>query len=245
MSNEIVTVIISVVGGSILGSIGTLIVGKKLKERKSLAYEILSKMSLIDVKDEVKKKIKIQYEEFPADNIFSFKIRIVNDGTAALKDQPILFEFPKGTITLETKIDTKPKMEFGPIAWLKKGEGDFHLERFQIGMMNPKEEVEFDFLTINNVNDAVKVHCKGENLRFHQIDPQKRAQKEKNITNAVFWIPFALFILGGILSLIFKEKKYFEVLAWPLILLLAGGGIILIYVFIIDPIIRFGKQKVT
>ena len=174
MWNDVIKIIL----GAIIGGFTTFFVQKKLKERNSLAYEILSKMSLIDVKDEVKKKIKIEYEEFPANNIYSFKIRLVNDGNVAIKNQPILFEFPKDCHILETKIDTKPRFEFGPITLdekYEKGELDFHLERYIIDMVNPKDEIEFRFLTINNSNDAVKIHCKGENLRFHQIDRKNKS----------------------------------------------------------------------
>ncbi|HKZ21855.1 MAG TPA: hypothetical protein VJ165_01480 [candidate division Zixibacteria bacterium] len=235
MWNDVIKIIL----GAIIGGFTTFFVQKKLKERNSLAYEILSKMSLIDVKDEVKKKIKIEYEEFPANNIYSFKIRLVNDGNVAIKNQPILFEFPKDCHILETKIDTKPRFEFGPITLdekYEKGELDFHLERYIIDMVNPKDEIEFRFLTINNSNDAVKIHCKGENLRFHQIDRKTRAQLLSVITSAGG-------VLFGVAATIVSMEIFQQALTFPTIVSIWFVVIIIILGYMAYFIKRVSKTK--
>jgi len=127
-------------------------------------------MSLIDVKPEVRDKIKIDYDGKPAENIFSFKVRVINDGNVLIKNQPILFEFDKSAKVLVADYNTKPEREFGEI---KRENLDAPNEvKFVIGLLNPKskkEQIEFNFLTIDNKNEEIKLHAKGENLKSHEI----------------------------------------------------------------------------
>jgi hypothetical protein len=166
MSKELVIALISLVGGGVI----TFLITKYFRERKSLAYQIVSKMSLIDVKPEVRDKIRIDYDGKPAENIFSFKVRVINDGNVPIKNQPILFEFDKQAKVLVADYNTKPQREFGEI---KKIDAGVQNEvKFVVGLLNPKskkEIIEFNFLTVDNKDYEMRLHAKGENLKIHEV----------------------------------------------------------------------------
>jgi hypothetical protein len=166
MSKELIIALISLVGGGVI----TFLIAKHFRERKSLAYQILSKMSLINVNPKVRDKIKIDYDGKPAENIFSFKVRVINEGNVPIKDQPILFEFDKEAKVLIADYNTKPEKEFGEIK--REDTGATNEAKFVIGLLNTKskkEQIEFNFITIDNKNDEIKLHAKGENLEFREI----------------------------------------------------------------------------
>ena len=166
MADEIIVVLISVVVGGVV----TFLITKHFKQKKSLAYQIVSKMSLINVNPEVRDKIKIDYDGTPVENIYSFKVRIINDGNVPIKNQPILFQFDKEAKVLVADYNTKPEREFGEI---KRENADVPNEvKFVIGLLNPKrmkEEIEFDFITVDNKSDNLEAISKGENLTFHEV----------------------------------------------------------------------------
>lgn len=166
MSNELIIALISLVGGGVI----TFLITKYFRERKSLAYQIVSKMSLIDVNPQVRDKIKIDYDGKPAENIFSFKVKVINDGNVPIKNQPILFQFDKEAKVLVADYITKPEREFGEIK--KENTGQKNEVKFVIGLLNPKsikEQIEFNFITVDNKSDNLEVISKGENLTFHKV----------------------------------------------------------------------------
>ena len=173
MANEIIVVLISAITGGLI----TFLITKHFRQKKSLAYQIVSKMSLINVRPEVRHKIKIDYDGTSAENIFSFKVRVINDGNVPIKNQPILFEFDKKAKVLVADYNTKPRKEFGEITRANSQDAT-NEAKFIIGLLNPKrmkEQIEFNFITVDNKNDNLEVISRGENLRFHELaEPRSR-----------------------------------------------------------------------
>jgi len=194
MSNELIIALISLVGGGVI----TFLITKYFRERKSLGYQIVSKMSLINVNPEVRDKIKIDYDGKPAENIFSFKVRIINNGNVPIKDQPILFEFDKQAKVLVADYNTKPEKEFGEIK--REDTSATNEVKFVVQLLNPKskkEQIEFDFLTIDNKNDEIKLHAKGENLKVHEVRTSAFAEFGYYLISALL-----IFFFYGLLRLI-------------------------------------------
>ena len=65
MSNELIIALISLIGGGVI----TFFITKYFRERKSLGYQIISKMSLVNVNPEVRDKIKIDYDGTSVENL--------------------------------------------------------------------------------------------------------------------------------------------------------------------------------
>ncbi|MCJ7578740.1 MAG: hypothetical protein MUO91_09850 [candidate division Zixibacteria bacterium] len=213
MSNELIIALISLVGGGVI----TFLITKHFRERKSLGYQIVSKMSLIDVKPEVRDKIKIDYDGKPVENIYSFKVRVINDGNVPVKNQSVLFEFDKETKVLAADYVTKPEREFGEIK--RENTVATNEAKFIIGLLNPKsmkEQIEFNFITVDNRSDNVELISKGENLIFHEVtEPGVRFL-------AVFttlW-PVLMLICVSTLVFIIVLKSYF--LPWGVLFGILG-----------------------
>ena len=166
MWDDIIKILIYLVAGGAI----TFFITKYFRQKKSLAYQIVSRMSLVDVNPEVRDKIKIDYDGTRVENIFSFKVRVINDGNVPIKNQPLLFEFDKEAKILVADYKTKPEKEFGEVK--RENAGALNGSKFIIGLLNPKskrEEIEFNFLTIDNKNDDITLYAKGENLRVREI----------------------------------------------------------------------------
>jgi hypothetical protein len=72
------------------------------RNRKALSYEVISNTSLVVVKDEVKEKLKIFYDEKPVSQLYLSLIRIVNSGNV-----PILASDFTRTLTLSLAEETQ------------------------------------------------------------------------------------------------------------------------------------------
>jgi hypothetical protein len=205
MSNELIIALISLVGGGLI----TFLITRYFREKKSLAYQIVSKMSLIDVNPKVRDKIKIDYDGKPAENIFSFKVRVINDGNTPIKDQPILFEFDKSAKVLVADYNTKPEREFGEIR--RDDTGELNEAKFVIDLLNPKslkEEIEFNFITVDNKNDNIEIISKGENLRFHKVtEPGIRFFRVGKLLTVLGFYVIAILCVLSIHGELIGEKK--------------------------------------
>ena len=195
MSQQVGIVLISVIGTGLI----TFFITRHFREKRSLAYHIASRMSLINVNPEVRHKIKSNYDGRPTENIFSFRVNIINDGNVAIKEQPILFESDRRAKILEADYRTEPEREFGEIT--KVDTGSENEAKFLIGLLNPKskkEQIEFNFLTIDNEDDKIKIHARGENLKIHQIPSVLDQVLALPAASFFFYVIFiALLMFGG------------------------------------------------
>jgi len=163
MEKELLIAFFSLVFGGII----TYILTKHFQEKKSLAYEIITKSSLISISPEIEDKIKIEWDRAQLKNVSLFKVRIINDGNVAVKSQSILFSFELGSWVVDMHYITKPNREFGNIEKIDD-ESLPHEVKIIVDMINPKEEIEFSFLTADTESDLLNVYAKSENLKFHK-----------------------------------------------------------------------------
>ena len=204
MANEIIVVLIAAIAGGIV----TFFITKHFRQKKSLAYQIVSKMSLINVNPKVRDKIKIDYDGTPAENIFSFKVRVINDGNVPIKGQPILFQFDKEAKVLAADYKTKPEREFGEVTRVNKQDAT-NEAKYIIGLLNPKrmkEEMEFNFITVDNKNESLKVMSKGEDLTFHELArPSSRFLADRHIQR---FLSLSAIVLAALLApLVFERGR--------------------------------------
>jgi len=211
------------------GGVITFFITKYFRERKSLGYQIISKMSLVNVNPEVRDKIKIDYDGTSVENLFSFKVRVINNGNIPIKDQAILFEFDERAKVLVADYNTDPPKEFGEIervAGVAANEA-----KFVIGLLNPKskkEEVEFNLLTVDNENDDIEIHAKGENLRVREIPPRSdRIKTSFQIAITVFMIVAGVAMASG-----FFWKEFQQASSIPGLLIAISFPVVLISLII-------------
>lgn len=209
MENELIIVTLSL----ILGGAITYIITKHFREKRSLAYEIFCERSLINISPKIKDKIKVEWDGAPLENVSSFKVRLINDGNVAVKKQPILFLFEEGSWIVDWDYSTKPNREFGHIEKIQEPKNP-HEVKTVVHLMNPKEEIEFSFLTAESKSESLNIYAKGENLRFH-----------KRLGSRVRWdiaslCVFAAFIGSLVWLLVTKDPQTSGVLGYPVIIAL-------------------------
>jgi hypothetical protein len=98
----------------ILGSLIVSLFLLKQRGRKSLTYEILSNISLLSNKEEIKGKLKILFEETPVEDVHLIEIKIINSGNTPIistdYEQSINLTFNKESKILTTEIsETTPR----------------------------------------------------------------------------------------------------------------------------------------
>lgn len=193
MQTELIVVIVS----AILGGVITYILTKHFREKKSLAYEVMCESSLINVSPKIKDKIRIEWDRAEIKDVSSFKVRLINDGNEAIKSQPVLFSFEKGSWIVDWDYATKPDKEFGNIEKIEAEENP-HEVKIVVDLMNPKEEIEFNFLTADSKGDFLRLYAKGEDLRFHRRMGAKSRWR------------IAMFVFSGLMVFLFAVAFVFN-----------------------------------
>lgn len=196
MQNELIIVIVSV----ILGGTITYILTRHFREKKSLAYEIFCERSLINISPKIKNKIKVEWDGAPLQDVSSFKVRLINDGNIAIKKQKILFYFEDGSRIVESDYTTKPEKEFG---YVEEELGDYPPNEltFEIELMNPKDEILFNFLATESKSESLTLYAKGENLRLH-----KRLGPEGRWRRIMVW--YSAVVIPAVICVIILKKVF-------------------------------------
>lgn len=159
--------LMSAIIGGIIGIIGTLLTIYFSKKRLKVSYGKTSISSLMNVSDEIRDKIKIEYENESISNIYSFKVKIQNTGNAVVEKLPILFEFDTNTKILDVDIETIPQREF----IIKKIDDNKKSEiKYEIDFLNPNDQIFVSFLTADNESEYLKLYARAKGLRFYETE---------------------------------------------------------------------------
>src|SRR4030065_2502036 len=100
---------------AIISIVATFLITGHFEKKASLGYQIVSKTSLIEIKPDIRNKIKVIYEDREIDKIYSFKIRVVNYGNVPLRNQKISFQFDAAAEIISDSFITTPGEGFGDI----------------------------------------------------------------------------------------------------------------------------------
>src|SRR4030067_3861140 len=100
---------------AIISIAATFLIPSHFEKRARLGYQLLSKTSLIEIKPDIRNRIKVFYEDKETDKIYSFKVRVVNYGNVALRNQKISFQFDAATQIISDSFVTKPAEGFEEI----------------------------------------------------------------------------------------------------------------------------------
>jgi len=102
-----------------------------------------------------------------------YKFRIQNIGLESINKQPITIVFDENAIIKKLFILTKPEIGFGEIA--------FHIDNnridLKIDLMNPKDSINLELITINNLIDGYKIFGKNDNVILSIFDYKNEKEK--------------------------------------------------------------------
>ena len=221
---------------AVISIAATFLITNHFEKRARLGYQLLSKTSLIEIKPDIRNKIKVFYEDKETDKIYSFKVRVVNYGNVALRNQKISFQFDAAAQIISDSFVTKPAEGFEEI-FHTEGGVQSNKREYVISLLNPLklgDEIVWNFITINNNSDYIKVSARGEGLEFNLFDPiTKNEEVLSGLKGLTVLIAFILGLCLGYMKQAYRTgKKKFSKKFWAL-LLISGvlEFILLIYLF--------------
>src|SRR5574341_1619870 len=207
---------------AILSIIATFIITSYFEKKAGLGYQIVSKTSLVEIKPDIRDKIKILYEDRQIDKIFSFKVRVVNTGNIPLRNQKISFQFDSAAEIISDSFVTSPAEGFGEILPTQTGVLSNKRE-YTISLLNPLkmgDEIIWNFVTINNNSDYIKISARGEGLDFKVFDPiTKNEEVLSGLKGLTVFLAFIFGLCLGYLKQAYRSgKKKFSKAFWGLVI---------------------------
>jgi hypothetical protein len=205
----IMAIIIGAIGGAIITGTISFFISQKEQKRKRVDCALGDVVSLLTISESIKKKLNITLDNQPVSAVFLFPLEIINSGDLAIRNQPLIVELAPGAKIIDHKIETEPKIGFGNITTKVNG----NVFELQIELLNPKERVNIEVVSVDNPSDTLEVGLKNENV-------ETRIYTQKSVENTLLSFSLSgemplitLSILGEIpfLGSLFKPLLSFEI----------------------------------
>ena len=180
---EVVGNIVGAIVGFILGIVATNIVqsrrDKRDREQRELQKVQLSYSRKLEVpfkivKEELKDKLKIMYQETEIQELYFYNLQLENTGNKTIWKQSFICLLAEGTKLIDPlypKISTKPRREVGPIerddTITSPNEFRYTIEALGVGQV-----VNVDFLTLEDPSTSFEVIFKPnerEEVEFKEV----------------------------------------------------------------------------
>ena len=201
------------VGGIITFLITRYSINKKFMT-KVIEFVGLENYSLLSFSDIIKNEIEINYGGSTVKSISLYKFRIQNIGLESIKNQTITIIFDLNTIIKKYFISTEPEVGFGE----KSIQVDKNRINLKFDLINPKDIINLELITINNINDGYEVFGKNDNVILTIFDYKREKEKMIALIGEIsdkFNSPFSLipYISKIIISYpkLYKLMKYDKV----------------------------------
>jgi hypothetical protein len=199
--------------GVLLGGLITFLITRYSINRKYLAKVIefigLENYSLLSFSDIIKNEIEINYEGSSVNSISLYKFRIQNVGLESIKNQPITIIFDENTTIKKYFIKTEPEIGFGEIdCQINKNKIDF-----KFNLINSKDKINLELITINNIKDGYEVFGKNDNVILYIFDYKKEKEKMISLLEEIsskFSQPFSL--IPYMLKIIISYPKVYKLM---------------------------------
>lgn len=182
--------LVPIIVGVVL-SIAGYFVPKFFEKGKQISYSIEGPTAAFDFTS------KLIVDGVDVANIYGYKVRVWNSGSAAVQALPVRFQFE--TQAPDFKIfnvthETAPKIEFGSID--EKG-GDAFSKRFIYQLLNASDQDVLTFST--NTSAPLSVYAKAEGLKLRRIDPVHPIP----LASYLRWGLLVIGIVSSVLTVIF------------------------------------------
>ncbi len=221
---------------ALLATILSVAIYYKQRQFKSLSFAIISLTPLLDVRGEIKGKVKILYDDQPVQEVHLAIIELFNSGNLPIVsndyEYPVLFSFGENTIVLSSEIiSTIP-------------------QSLPAKIIHQDGKIEVD-PTLLNVGDAITIKALVSGFEG-QITVGGRIQGVKEISKSTstktrttfrrdMKINFNItifFILVGTAITLFTQDKY-----WDIGVLVIGAGLTALIIFTIMDFIKFKSRR--
>jgi hypothetical protein len=204
MEGEIISVLLAIV--AILVSPLVYMISKQKKRLRCVIFPFLS---LIDVREEAKSKIKIYYNEDLVENLSLMKIEIKNTGNQSINREaivnPIEFKFDKKSSLIDYSVaNTEPEGIDVDLEYDKEN----NLVRCSFKLLNSGDVVTLQFVCLGTSKKLPSVNARIEGIR--QVDvflfpiSEEECEKRDKLVG-VFYIIAGVSIILGIFGTIFLD----------------------------------------
>lgn len=184
------------------------------RSKKSLAYEVISKLPLLSAKEEIKNELQILYKGNPVKNVHLFTLKIINDGNQPIAsndfEKPLYFNLSGDVQILSAEVvSTKPD-NLNPSLI-------YDVNRFGIEplLLNSK-----DFIEIKAIINTEKFSFKPD-ARIVGVKEVKEAAIKPGCE---YYVIFLLFIVFAVWRFFVTGSPYTFLL--DLLMMLAGSALL-------------------
>lgn len=174
--------------GALITSAVSIYLWRKSSRRKRVDCAVGDPTSLLSISDTIKEKLDVTFEGRPVSSAFLFPLEVVNSGSAAISQQPVLIRLPEGSKIVDWRIETDPEIGFGEITSIKSEERWLKLG---ITLLNPGDRVRIEILSIDNPSADIDIGLKNE-------DVESRVFSRRSVEKALAGVPkdFSLNVLA-------------------------------------------------
>jgi hypothetical protein len=164
----------AIVGALITGAI-SLFISKKEQKRRRVDCALGEAVMLLSISETIKEKLSISLDGYSVSSVYLFPLEIINSGDLAIRDQPVIIQLSKDAKIVDYKIETTPKIGFGDIA----AKVDENVLELKVALFNPKERINIEVVSVDNLSDAIDIGLKNENVDA-RIFTQKSVENTLN-----------------------------------------------------------------
>jgi len=165
-NNSAITGFLGAIAGTLITAAVSLFIWRKTHKVKRLTCLISIPQSLLSIEDKVRDRLEITFDKKPVETMYSFRVSIANTGNTAIEEQPIFISLAEGAEIIEYKTEALPQPGFGEIREIEKKGHELDL---RVNLLNPKDYVGVEIISIGNSSNTVKVGLKSKDVEVSML----------------------------------------------------------------------------
>lgn len=157
--NPTIAAVLGGIAGAIAGAALTAIWqnSKKIRRVDCIINDVSSLLSFAET---ISNELEVTYKGERASSVLLFNIEIFNSGNLAIGKQPVKIRLDRDAKIVGYSLKTEPDVGFGEIEKSLTGNAlDISIE-----LLNPKDRVAIEIISVNNNSDKIDVYMKNANV---------------------------------------------------------------------------------
>lgn len=155
-------VILSGAGGALLTAVVALFMWRKTRVVRRVECAVDPPDSLLTISSEIADKLTISYDGREVTSSYLFSMTVVNTGTVAVDNLPLLVKLGKGSKIISWASESRPRLGFEPPVEESRSGGAVSLK---IPLLNPTDRLSLKILSIDNEDPEIMV-----GIRMKDVD---------------------------------------------------------------------------
>jgi hypothetical protein len=174
------------------------------KRKKELICKLFPSLSLVDVRTEVKDKIKIYYNDDLVENLSMTKVKIRNNGNLSIRKEdiikPLEFNFGEKLSVIDySAIDTEPE---GITVNLESNNEKNNLIRCFFDLLNPGDEFTLQFVCLGESKELPNITARIEGVKQIEVETisasEEKIERMRKLGKWSIYMGLAMLVLGAI-----------------------------------------------